>query len=370
MDTVKDYFGEKIGMYFLFLGHYTTWLISAGVAGFISWTVVAGENNDPNAAIVPYFAAFMSVWSTLMMEYWGRKEKMHAMKWGMVGFEENEQARPQFKGDLIPSPVDGKMFLYFPRNEYMKRLTMSTTIVSGCILVVLGVVVGIFVLKILLTSMRELVVGGTQTGGIIVSIVNAVQIQVMNMIYGSIAIALNNFENHRTDTEYEDALISKTFIFQFINSFSPMFYIAFVKPYIPDLDPCMGSCMGELQTSLGTIFMTRLAVGSITEVSCSGCVLSLHLQLLISPPSFHVATADRGPLPQQQGPREGQPGGHWTDHPGHERGGEGLHDGRVPRHARPVCGLCQHLDPVRVHHYVRGGLPAGHVHRVLVQLHR
>lgn len=266
VDAVKDYFGEKIGLYFLFLGHYTTWLISAGVAGFISWSIVAGENNDPNAAIVPYFAAFMSVWSTLMLEFWGRKEKFHAMKWGMVGFEEAEQARPQFKGDLIQSPVDGKMFMYFPRNEYMKRIVMSTSIVSGCILVVLGVVTGIFVLKIILTSMRELVVGGTQTGGIIVSIANAVQIQVLNMAYGNIALLLNAYENHRTDTEYEDALIAKTFIFQFINSFSPMFYIAFVKPYIPALDPCLGSCMGELQTSLGTIFMTRLAVGSITAI--------------------------------------------------------------------------------------------------------
>ena len=58
------------------------------------------------------------------------------MKWGMVGFEEEEQERPKFKGDLIPSPVDGKLyvyvyvyeyvfvyvFMYFPRSEYMKRI--------------------------------------------------------------------------------------------------------------------------------------------------------------------------------------------------------------------------------------------------------
>lgn len=56
---------------------------------------------------------------------------------------------------------------------------MSTTIVSGCILVVLGVVTSIFILKIVLSSMRSLVVGGTQVGGIITSLVNAVQIQVL-----------------------------------------------------------------------------------------------------------------------------------------------------------------------------------------------
>jgi len=60
---------------------------------------------------------------------------------------------------------------------------------------------------------------------------------------------------------------SKTFIFQFVNSFSSLFYIAFVKPYIPDLDPCVGSCMEELQTSLGTIFLTRLATGSVLKLA-------------------------------------------------------------------------------------------------------
>jgi hypothetical protein len=30
LDHIKDYFGEKIGMYFAFLGHYTTWLLVPG----------------------------------------------------------------------------------------------------------------------------------------------------------------------------------------------------------------------------------------------------------------------------------------------------------------------------------------------------
>jgi hypothetical protein len=56
--------------------------------------------------------------------------------------------------------------------------------------------------------------------------------QVLNAIYGSVAIALNDYENHRTDTQYEDALIAKTFIFQYVNSFASLFYISFVKPYM------------------------------------------------------------------------------------------------------------------------------------------
>lgn len=48
---------------------------------------------------------------------------------------------------------------------------------------------------------------------------------------------------YSTDTQFEDALIGKTFIFQFVNSFSSLFYIAFVKPYIPETDPCLDRCV-------------------------------------------------------------------------------------------------------------------------------
>lgn len=267
VDVVKDYFGEKIGLYFVWLGHYTTWLLPTTFFGFIAWSWVAADNNDPNAAIMPYFATFIAMWTTLFLEYWKRKEKMTAMKWGMVGFEEEEQARPEFEGVLSVSAVNGQPLLYFPRNEYYFRVSLSVTIISTLILIVIGVVASIFFLRIVLTRLQALTIMDVSTGAIIASLLNAVQIQVMNAIYGTIAIKLNDYENHRTDTVYEDALIAKTFIFQFVNSFAPFFYIAFVKPYIVDIDPCVGGCMVELSTALGTIFLTRLATTSVVAVA-------------------------------------------------------------------------------------------------------
>lgn len=107
---------------------------------------------------------------------------------------------------------------------------------------------------------------GVQVGGIIASFISSIQISFFNVVYGKVAILLNDYENHRTDVKYEDALIAKTFIFQFVNSFAALFYIAFVKPFITDYDACVISCMKELQVTLGTIFITRLATGSITSV--------------------------------------------------------------------------------------------------------
>lgn len=93
VDVVKDYFGEKIGLFFLWLGHYTTWLIPVAIVGSLAWIFVAADNNNPDAPVIPYFAAFIAIWCTLFLEYWKRKEKIAAMRWGTVGFEEEEQVR-------------------------------------------------------------------------------------------------------------------------------------------------------------------------------------------------------------------------------------------------------------------------------------
>jgi hypothetical protein len=239
MDDIKDYFGEKVALYFLWLGHYTSWLMSAGVVGFFCWINVAAQNNDPNAVIMPYFATFLALWATLFLEFWKRKEKTHAMMWGTVGFEEEEVTRPQFIGERKPNPVNGKEYLFFSRNEKNYRMFKSSSIIFGFILVVIVVVASIFALKLVLSRVKGLTIGSIQLAGIICSLANAVQIQVMNMIYGGIAHKLNDWENHRTDTEYEDNLIAKTFVFQFVNSFAALIYVAFFKPFMQDLDPCI-----------------------------------------------------------------------------------------------------------------------------------
>ena len=266
VNDAKDYYGEKIGLYFGWLGHYTTWLIYISFIGFIAWVVVAANDNNPNTSFMPYFSVFVAIWSTLYLESWKRKENYYAMIWGTEGYELDEQVRPEFKGFQIPSPVNGATYEYFPVLEYILRQLKSSIVITICILVVIGAVGSIFLLRIVLTASKSLNSSGIQLGGIIASLLNAIQISIMNELYGRVAIYLNNYENHRTDTDYEDSLISKTFIFQFVNSFSALFYIAFIKMTILDEDPCVGDCMKELQTTLGTIFITRLATGSLISI--------------------------------------------------------------------------------------------------------
>ena len=55
---IRDYFGEKIAMYFGWLGVYTTFLLYACPAGFLTFWVSFGFRS-PDCPLTPYMAAFM-----------------------------------------------------------------------------------------------------------------------------------------------------------------------------------------------------------------------------------------------------------------------------------------------------------------------
>lgn len=67
---------------------------------------------------------------------------------------------------------------------------------------------------------------------------------------------LTDWENHETDTTFNDALATKLFLFQFVNSYNSLFYIAFLKG---SLEGCADNdCMSELEIQLSTIFITNI----------------------------------------------------------------------------------------------------------------
>ena len=122
----------------------------------------------------------------------------------------------------------------------------------------LTVVVGTLALMIFVRTVMKMTPGLTNYSSEISSVLIAIQIEILNYMFYGVAIHLNDSENHRTDSEYEDALITKAFVFQFLNSFSCLFYISFLKPFLK-ADQCNPQfCFFELQATLGTIFMSRL----------------------------------------------------------------------------------------------------------------
>ncbi|OWZ01329.1 hypothetical protein PHMEG_00027307, partial [Phytophthora megakarya] len=257
---IKDYFGEKVGLYFAWLGHYTTWLIGPAIIGGLLFADVVIEDTA-DSVLVPYFGLFMALWAIFYYEYWKRYNSTLALEWGMSTFEEEEVERPEFAGQLTTSPIDGSTIRYFNPQTRFRRIMGSLFFVSMLILLVVGVVAGIFVFRYAATSgkWKDLfTVNGQQLGGPAASTVNAIQIMVMNNVYSTIAEKLNHFENHRTDTEYEDHLIGKTFLFQFVNSYASLFYVAFIKTSVEGHESCKPEGHGCIMNNVYSTIAEKL----------------------------------------------------------------------------------------------------------------
>lgn len=142
LDHVRAYFGEKIAIYFAWLGFYMQMLIPASIIGlivFIYGCAISGNSYpaneicdesknftmcplcdyqcpywklsaacsharasrifDNNATV--FFAIFMSFWGTLFLEFWKRKQAALQFKWDLTDFVTEEQPpRPEFLAKL------------------------------------------------------------------------------------------------------------------------------------------------------------------------------------------------------------------------------------------------------------------------------
>lgn len=58
------------------------------------------------------------------------------------------------------------------------------------------------------------------------SVLASLQIQFLSFVYSRVVRRLNDFENYRTETAYENNLIFKTFLFQVWRGVALLLYIA------------------------------------------------------------------------------------------------------------------------------------------------
>ena len=57
----------------------------------------------------------------------------------------------------------------------------------------------------------------------------------LNLVYKKLAVILTDRENWRTDLEYQTELVFKMFVYQFLNSFTALYYTAFLQACSPSI---------------------------------------------------------------------------------------------------------------------------------------
>ncbi|XP_029521555.2 anoctamin-6-like isoform X1 [Oncorhynchus nerka] len=291
LDLIRKYYGEKIGIYFAWLGFYTAMLALAAIVGlgcFIygyttqETSTWSKEVCDPliggNIVMCPQcdkectywrlnstcesskklcifdnygtlvFAVFMAIWVTVFLEFWKRYQAELEYEWDTVEFlEQEEQPRPEYEAkcnhERINPVTRVKEKVPYTACGRCIRVSLGIGTVLFWIVLILASVVAIIVYRLavffsfstrLQSDLKELepfkeYVTAQMATSVTASVISFVVIMVLNILYERVAIWITDFELPRTKTDYENSLTLKMFLFQFVNYYSSCFYIAFAK---------------------------------------------------------------------------------------------------------------------------------------------
>jgi len=223
LGDVRSYFGEPVAFYFGFLMFYLRWLIAPAIIGLIFFIEQLGLDKLDVPAI-QIMSFFIIIWAVAFVDYWKRQEATYRLEWGMTKFEQKAVSRPEFHGSWKYDAVTGLLTEQFSFFERAVRVSSTLFIImiflTGCI----AAVVTILLIRDRDPNNTALKVG--------LGVANGVLIFIFDVIYSKISYFGNDFENHRTEEDYLNALITKSFIFRFFNSFASLFYLAFVRPAV------------------------------------------------------------------------------------------------------------------------------------------
>ncbi|XP_073320185.1 anoctamin-5b isoform X2 [Pagrus major] len=292
LNLIRKYYGEKIGIYFAWLGFYTEMLFFAAVMGVICFTygVLSYDDNissketcdasiGGSIVMCPlcdkkcpfwrlnstclsswqshlfdnegtvFFAIFMGIWVTLFLEFWKRRQARLEYEWDLVDFEEEQQQlqiRPEFEircTNRRLNKITKEMEPYLPVTSKCARFCLSAATVLFWISLIVACIIGVIAYRlavyaafasIIKDPMRKIqVVGRFITPQLATSVtascINFVIIMILNFFYERVAVWITDMEIPKTHLEYENRLTMKMFLFQFVNYYSSCFYVAFFK---------------------------------------------------------------------------------------------------------------------------------------------
>ena len=169
------------------------------------------------------------------MNFGENKEYSYSVRWGQTEFEEDEIEKANYHGILRRSPIDDKKEIYFSSCKRGIRIFISILITLMFIAWVIATVYGVFKLRTYLYNHWKNY-WYADYSITVASVINAIIILIFDYLYLFLAFYITNFENFKTQTEWEKSFVIKVFVFQFINNFNSLFYIAFMKR---DIEGCL-----------------------------------------------------------------------------------------------------------------------------------
>lgn len=272
---IQDYFGDKVALYFCFLTFYTKSLSTYAIAGLLVFLLTyIAPGTAPMALFM--FSIFAVLWGTSMTSLWKRRNIEVVYMWSslimgdssdeiLMSVNRREDLRNEFHGEEVSHRITGEKIVIFPKRKKLVMYIFSSFCVCVCLYVSC---------KSMLVALdfEDIMAGWLDAhaddhkwsspfimkGIILKNMPLAVYmgcLSVLDMVYGIIATRLTDLENHKYKSLYENSLVLKLVLFQFLSMNMAYLYVAFVRRDYP-----------RLASAIRSILMTELLIGNVKEV--------------------------------------------------------------------------------------------------------
>uniref|UniRef100_A0A8C6VV02 Anoctamin n=1 Tax=Nothobranchius furzeri TaxID=105023 RepID=A0A8C6VV02_NOTFU len=296
----REYFGEKVALYYLWLGWYTKLLVPAAALGVVVFLyALAFFNTNPlikevchsNITMCPRcdddrcpvwqlsvtctyakvshlfdnegtvaFAMFMAIWATLFLEFWKRIRATHVSAWHVYDWCE-EEVRLIPEDDLKCTP-------------YRRLKCCVCLILVLQLIVIIGFTHALVVFRVVAAPLMsqsdwKLLKEHANIAAVLLgAVLHYITIQIMNRVQPLVFmtfVLLCSSEKLNSSAAKERSFTVKMFTFQFFTLFSSLFYVAFF--------------LGRINGHPGQY--VRIAGFRLEECDPSGCLTDLFIQMAV-----------------------------------------------------------------------------------------
>ncbi|XP_063053225.1 anoctamin-5 isoform X3 [Engraulis encrasicolus] len=336
LDRIRKYYGEKIGIYFAWLGFYTEMLFYAAVVGLFCfiyaittydqsvWSKeICSEEVGGQIVMCPlcdkkcgywklnstckstwqshlfdnvgtvFFAVFMAIWVTLFLELWKRRQARLEYEWDLVDFEEEQQQlqlRPEYEIKCQKrrlNRITQEMELVLDRSaaDVVGKLCICWSTVVLWIALIIASIIGVIAYRLAVyaafaSAMRDSPTNKIQLVGSVITpqLATSVTASCINFVI----IMILNFFYERVAIWITDLEIPKTHL-EYENRLTvKMFFFQFVNYYSSCFYVAFfkGKFVGY-PGDYAYMFNNKLSGLRNEECDPGGCLIELTTQLVI-----------------------------------------------------------------------------------------
>lgn len=268
LDDVRDYFGEELGFYFLFVGclqqaFLILFIIEVCLCGIFEWFGLKAD-------LFKFVSAMIIIlWLWIWKKVWLRTQSFYMNKWGAdknENFLQHRRRNNAIKLHPVISKLDGVTQDLAP---HMRRKVLGG-IVSFLVFFLFLCLVGLQIGANLWVYAQEVEglekgAGQSSIGLKVRNVLRAIQVKIVSLIWMYVSRWLvESVEQHDYLFKLEDAWAEKTFRMNCINAYGQFSFVAFVQPFwFPDACLTPGDCGQDLASLVWTVVLLYAVMGFI-----------------------------------------------------------------------------------------------------------